>query len=196
MGDGLCGRLKIVGGACTDLGGEHGRRLVVDKELAPGAVPGGALQVEDSDHTVVLVGVPDLGTAERREEKAGAGTRAGSEGHKGGAAEASVPCEHRQGKAPRTHKEAVPETPEKSRKGLQARLLRDPLTLSRLCPSRSTSTKRQSRVGRAAPLALSTEPSGSTSRCSRSKSCSPGLSLTYTAPPLTALQRESGCAVV
>jgi hypothetical protein len=40
------------------------------------------------------------------------------------------------------------------------------LTFRRLLPSLKTSLKRQSRVGRAGQWALSTEPSGNTSRCS------------------------------
>ena len=57
--------------------------------------------------------------------------------------------------------------------------------LSRERLSRMTSVKRQSAVGRPGCAARRTLPSGSTTRFSSSKSCTPGRSLTYTGPPLT-----------
>ena len=60
-------------------------------------------------------------------------------------------------------------------------------TLSDDTPSRHVSAYRQSRVGRPGSLARRTFPLGNTSCRSRSKSCLPGESLTYTGHPPTAL---------
>ena len=46
--------------AAPDLRGQRRRRLVVNEELAAGAAPGGALQVERAHYAAVPVHVPHL----------------------------------------------------------------------------------------------------------------------------------------
>ena len=70
-------------------------------------------------------------------------------------------------------------------------------TLSKVLLSFSTSAKSMSLVGRPGSSGLRTEPSGNTRRLNSSKSCAPGLSLTYTPLPDTiravACSNAAGC---